>query len=91
MERLVRTLEPYDEHTDMTPRYENLTEVGFGGIATNKLQVLQSAAGYYIGTLEYDKEDQQWYPYMRDSECYWNTREEAEEALNTGKYPVKFQ
>lgn len=65
-------------------------EENFGGVPTNELQVLRSAAGYYIGTLQYDGEDRQWYPFMRDSECYWNTREEAEEALSTGKYPVKF-
>lgn len=58
------------------------------------LQVLKSAAGYYIGELckadWYEGEGEFWEPYMRDSQCYWETREEAEEALITGKYPVKF-
>ena len=41
------------------------------------LQVCRSAAGYYLGT---------WCdcgPYSRESD-YFNTREEAEEALNSG-------
>ena len=89
MKRIVRTFEPYDESADMKPHIEDLPEVGFGGIATEKLQVLRSAAGYYIGTLEKDR-DGNWYPFMRDSECYWATREEAERALSVGDYPVKF-
>jgi hypothetical protein len=56
------------------------------------LQVLKSAAGYYIGYLS--KADwapeEFWEPYSRDSQCYWATREEAEQALTTGNYPVKF-
>lgn len=89
MKRVVRVLEAYDENTNMKPVLEDLPEVGFGGIATEKLQVLKSAAGYYIGTLEKGR-DGNWYPFMRDSECYWSTRGEAERALSTGDYPIKF-
>jgi len=41
------------------------------------LEVLKSAAGYYIGTL-----DEAGAPYSRESEEYWQTFEEAERALN---------
>jgi len=61
----------------------------FGGADINAIQVLKSAAGFYIGSL-YKESDQMFYPFMRDSDCYWNTREEAEDALRTGNYPVKF-
>lgn len=55
------------------------------------LQVLKSAAGYYIGTLcKADWHPTFWEPYMRDSDCYWVKREEAEDALRIGNYPVKF-
>lgn len=59
-----------------------------------EMQVLKSAAGYYIGGLSeadwYDGPGSYWQPEYRDSDCYWPTREEAEEALKTRKYPVKF-
>lgn len=70
----------------------------FGGIDVPHTQVLKSAAGYYIGDLIEDtftiddgtgKTIKMWMPNSRDSECYWETREEAENALVTNKYPVK--
>lgn len=64
-------------------------EVGFGGVATHHLQVLKSAAGYYIGTL-YNDEDGYWYPYSRDSENYYDNREIAEKALINNDYIIKF-
>ncbi|PJG65166.1 hypothetical protein [Acinetobacter seifertii] len=44
-----------------------------------KLEVLKSAAGFYIGTFDYDSEN--YGPVSRVSE-YFKTREEAEHALN---------
>jgi hypothetical protein len=49
----------------------------FGGVSL-PLEVLPSAAGYYLGTLDHDG-----MPYSRESEEYWKTREEAEAALNS--------
>lgn len=43
-------------------------------------QVLESGAGFYIGTLE------DGFPYSRESARYWKTREEAQEALDTRKW-----
>lgn len=42
-------------------------------------EVLESGAGFYIGT---------WLdgPWSRESENYWKTREEAQKALDTGKW-----
>jgi hypothetical protein len=52
----------------------------WGGCAF-ELQVLNSAAGYYLGTL-----DEVGMPYSRESETYWQTREEAEAALESGDW-----
>jgi hypothetical protein len=49
------------------------------------LQVLQSAAGYYLGT--FDEEG----PCSRESDCYWATRAEAEAALTSGEWPQKLR
>jgi len=46
----------------------------------SELQVCQSAAGYYVGTMYYDKEDGFWEPGSRDS-GYFRTSEEAEKFL----------
>ena len=43
-------------------------------------QVLQSAAGFYIGTTYYDEFMKGWFPNSRDS-MYFNTRAEAERFL----------
>lgn len=71
------------------------------GLATTELQVLKSAAGYYIGTLgkefaideslEIEEEDKKfmWGPFTRDSEEYWEVKEEAELALLNNNYKVK--
>lgn len=45
-------------------------------------RVLESAAGFYIGTWHDE-------PYSRESEQYWATREEAQRALDTGKWLLK--
>lgn len=47
----------------------------FGGL-TLPLRVLQSAAGYYLGTLDEDG-----MPYSRESVAYWRKPEEAEATL----------
>lgn len=47
-------------------------------------QVLKSAAGYYIGTLYSGNVLNE--PYSRESEGYWATREEAQNALDTGRW-----
>jgi hypothetical protein len=39
------------------------------------LQILKSAAGYYLGTLYYDKEMEGWFPNSRDTQ--YLTKEEA--------------
>jgi hypothetical protein len=69
----------------------------FQGLNTFAWQVLKSAAGYYVGCLtssNYAKDGEdpnwQWEPNMRDSDCYWPTRQEAEDALISRNYPIKF-
>jgi hypothetical protein len=47
------------------------------------LQVLRSAAGYYIGTAEFDG------PCSRESEEYWELESEAQQALVTGQWTQK--
>jgi hypothetical protein len=49
----------------------------WGGCAF-ELRVLKSPAGYYLGTLDEDG-----VPYSRESECYWQTFEDAESALES--------
>jgi len=46
------------------------------------LQILQSAAGFYIGTVDDG-------PCSRESIEYFRKREEAEEALSTGRWTQK--
>ena len=70
----------------------------FGGVDTNGIQVLKSAAGYYIGSLfeegdtsqepEEGRRDYYYSPYM-DSQEYWATREEAEQHLIKRDYQIK--
>jgi hypothetical protein len=45
------------------------------------LQVLHSAAGFYLGTLDEDG-----LPYSRESLEYWTYRHLAEDALDTGNW-----
>ncbi len=47
------------------------------------LQVLRSAAGYYIGTFDDDG------PCSRESEEYWSLRAQAEQALATEQWTQK--
>lgn len=68
----------------------------FGGMDVSYTQVLKSAAGFYIGDLiqedwsDINVKNECWMPHSRDSQEYWGTREEAEHALITGKYAIKF-
>lgn len=55
----------------------------WGGCAF-ELQVLKSAAGYYLGTLDEDGT-----PYSRESVAYWRTYEEAQAALESGAWEQK--
>lgn len=48
------------------------------------LQVLQSAAGFYIGTT-----DEEGYPFTRESDRYWTKHEEASSALQSGQWPQR--
>lgn len=76
--------------------YKTGTLNGFFGLDISHIQVLKSAAGFYIGALckdNYGTEEEpnyQWAPNFRDSQYYWATREEAETALIIGNYEVKF-
>lgn len=47
------------------------------------LQVCESHAGFYIGTLEDGT------PYTRESIEYWETGDEAQAALNSGAWTQK--
>ena len=62
---------------------------GFGGANTECVQVLKSNAGYYIGSL-YKEDTDVYFPNERLSANYWDTREEAKEALRTGNYEPNF-
>jgi len=63
----------------------------FEGVDFKHLQVLKSAAGFFIGALcKADWHPTFWEPNFRDSQGYWDTRTEAEDALRSGDYPVKF-
>jgi hypothetical protein len=48
------------------------------------LQVLKSAAGYYIG-----KTDSQGFPYSRNSVEYWGKQSDAQIALDTGNFTYR--
>jgi hypothetical protein len=60
----------------------------FGGQDHEELQVLCSAAGYYIGTLCLES-DGHYYPNSRDSVKYWQTRQEAQKALDDKTFEVR--
>jgi hypothetical protein len=62
----------------------------WGGGNIHHIQILKSAAGYYIGALCQCDWGEGWEPNFRDSQRYWAEREEAESALRSGKYEVKF-
>lgn len=74
----------------------------FGGANIEHRQILKSAAGYYIGTLSKEKfgldnnntgnNNQMmdlWTPDSRDSQDYWDLREDAEQALIKNDYRPK--
>lgn len=70
------------------------TQIGYLAKAYCKvelpLQVLKSAAGFYIGTFsDEDGPDGPLGPMTRESDRYWPTREAAQEALDTGDWPQK--
>jgi len=61
------------------------------GADIQHLQVLKSAAGYFIGNLcKADWHPNFWEPLSRDSKYYWKTREDAECALVLGDYEVNY-
>lgn len=65
------------------------------GLCIPGLQILQSAAGYFIGTAIkadwYKTGDTEfWEPNYRDSQHYWPTWEMAAIAFTKGNYEVKF-
>ena len=47
------------------------------------VQVMQSAAGFYLGTSEFGM------PFSRESQEYWPTAEAASEALSNGNWTQK--
>ena len=47
------------------------------------VQVLESAAGFYLGTVNEEG------PYSRESQEYWRSRKEAEKALETGSWTAR--
>lgn len=51
---------------------------------TKKIQVLQSAAGFYIGTAGPDGS-----PFSRESKEYWRSKRDADEALALGMWTQK--
>lgn len=58
----------------------------FHGQDHESLQVLHSAAGFYLGHLYHDEKLDGYYPYSRDSAQYWDRRKDAEAALLSGDY-----
>jgi len=59
-------------------------------LATHNMQILKSAAGYFIGYAYYDEEANAWWPNDRLSAQYWPTIDDAIEALKTGKYSLNY-
>lgn len=57
----------------------------FSGVL-REVQVLQSAAGFYIGTADPDG-----CPSTRESEEYWRNRRKADKALNSGNWTQKME
>ena len=51
------------------------------------IKVLQSAAGYYIGTTFFDEELGYACPNTRESAIYYRTQQEAQSALDSDTYP----
>jgi hypothetical protein len=61
----------------------------FGGFNSEYVQVLKSDWGYYIGCLHYDEKLKEYVHKERISGCYWQSREKALNALQSGNYPKK--
>lgn len=53
------------------------------------VQVLKLAAGFYLGTKQLDEEIGMPVPFTRESIEYFDTQQEAEEALASGKWTQK--
>jgi len=53
------------------------------------ITVLQSAAGFYLGTLKFDEDCQCDMPYSRESNEYWPTSVHATDALHSGQWTQK--
>lgn len=49
-----------------------------------KLEVLQSGAGFYIGTFDYNPSE--YGPFSRESEEYFSSKEEAQQALDNNTW-----
>lgn len=49
------------------------------------LQVLESAAGFYLGTVDESG------PVSRESEEYWTSKDEAETALERGEFLQRWE
>ncbi|HEY4065163.1 MAG TPA: hypothetical protein VGM30_24845 [Puia sp.] len=60
------------------------------GLATEELQVLKNELGFFIGTLYKSpiKRSSEWLYSRRYSDCFWQTRTEAEAMLIAGNYPI---
>lgn len=58
---------------------ENICSITLTDGTVLPFMVLESGAGFYIGT---------WYegPYSRESAQYWYSREEAQQALDSGRW-----
>ncbi len=73
----------------MSRSEDNIGKTSFGRLAQQycakrlPLQVLQSAAGYYIGTADEDG------PVSRKSTQYFRKREQAQSALDSGDWSQK--
>ena len=73
----------------MSRSEDNIGKTSFGRLAQQycakrlPLQVLQSAAGYYIGTADEDG------PVSRESTQYFRKREQAQSALDSGDWLQK--
>jgi hypothetical protein len=72
-----------EEYGIITKEVSHLNQ--FDGTDTHAIQVLKSAAGYYIGILYKDTQLNGYYPDDRYSH-YYNTRDEAEIAIKDGSY-----
>jgi hypothetical protein len=77
---------PADENSTLSKKYGMLA-YQYGGMKL-PLQVLKSAAGFYIGTTEAEGE-LKGAPNSRESERYWQKALEAQAALDSGDWVQK--